>query len=115
MEKMDELGELCRMTRENPLAGCRIAVPGPIEPYTQEGVCAAVIPAGNAQQTGADKNVHKISLSRSGWLWYHKTVSGIFGAIQTHYSIEYKELQNPAAHGCRKIRLRGLTPARRFS
>lgn len=55
MEKMDELGELCRMTRENPLAGCRIAVPGPIEPYTQEGVCAAITTVGGIPVQGLDE------------------------------------------------------------
>lgn len=46
MERMDELDELYRLAGDNPLSGRRIAVQGPVGPYTREGVCAAITAVG---------------------------------------------------------------------
>lgn len=46
MERMDELDELYRLAGNNPLSGRRVAVQGPVGPYTWEGVCAAITAAG---------------------------------------------------------------------
>ena len=46
MERMVELDELYRLAEENPLSGRRVAVQGPVGPYTWEGVCAAITAVG---------------------------------------------------------------------
>ena len=46
MERMDELDELYRLAGNTPLSGRRVAVQGPVGPYTWEGVCAAITAVG---------------------------------------------------------------------
>lgn len=56
MERMNKLDELYQLARDNPLSGCRIAVQGPVGPYTWEGVCAAITAVGGfpVQELGED-------------------------------------------------------------
>lgn len=46
MGRMDELDELYRLAGNNPLSERRVAVQGPVGPYTWEGVCAAITAVG---------------------------------------------------------------------